>query len=99
VTGVQTCSLTISRSRSLPLADASVNLRKLLGIDPLLFDRFRHDLLIDLAFLGEGVEGADDDRGSVDFEEAAQVFALVAASLTSRKLAPIMLSAMLVVCR
>src|SRR5687767_11253846 len=52
----------------------------LLRIYPLLFDRFRHDLLVDLAFLGEGVEGADDDGLRVDFEEAAQVLARVAAT-------------------
>lgn len=56
--------------RKAPLAETSVScylqgvsaLWNRPGIDPLLFDRFRHDLLVEFAFLGEGVEAADGEN-------------------------------------
>ena len=53
---------------------------RLLGIDLQVFDRLLDDLLGKLPLLGQGVERRDDGAFGVDFEEAAEVLARVAAA-------------------
>jgi hypothetical protein len=49
-----------------------------LRVDAEVFDGFGDGGAWDGSFFGEGVEGADDCAGGVDFEEAAEIFAGIA---------------------